>query len=375
MRKTHFYSQPESLHLLMNALDCLQNLGRDEESHSSILVLALLEIWEVHIRPIYRAVLFGFDEVHELCEEIIAPLFLDPNWFQSLNKMSIKIISLLLSTTVSEAYEDLDDTGTKIGNPDAWPIVQEDITIQSLLQKAFVLDESSLEAHNGIVCAVQLNDDLSLLPKCVDSFDSMFLRQSFSLPFSRTFTANEYQVSFIESATRRLGEIAEGPNVNREYLDDLVSLGRGWGFDKGYILTQFLLDMYELGKDDLVDDLFNSITRLIDVDMFLDHGIAIVCVRLSTALSILKREKQCRGILAMLDADTCEWVREQAKTTVVDNPDIVVTDEYGQLISLESTQALILRMKRMSAVNRIDAYALSVMCETLLKAVDHLEGV
>ena len=107
--------------------------------------------------------------------------------------------------------------------------------------------------------------------------------------------------------------------------------------------------------------------------MFLDHGIAIVCVRLSTALSILKKAKQCRGILAMLDADTCEWVREQARTTRAQKPDIVAINEEGSLISLDNTQALILRMKRMSSVNRIDAYALSVMCETLLKAVDYLE--
>ena len=176
----------------------------------------------------------------------------------------------------------------------------------------------------------------------------------------------------MEIVTRRQGEVAEG-TVNREHLDDIVLLGRSWGMDKGHVLTQFLLVMYELGKDDDVEDLFNSVTRLLDVDMFLDHGIAIVCVRLSTALSILKKAKQCRGILAMLDADTCEWVREQARTTRAQKPDIVAINEEGSLISLDNTQALILRMKRMSSVNRIDAYALSVMCETLLKAVDYLE--
>ena len=320
----------------------------------------------------------------------------------------MKILALLLSTTDSDPYEDLDENcvgqggslGTGVGNgngigssgsnsssdsgkvssnsddQEAWPKLQEDITIKALFQNSYTLDESSLEAHNGIVCAVQLNDDLSLLPLCIDSFDSTFLRQSLSLKvMTRSFTADEHQISFIESSIRQQCEIhIDGQGVAREDLDDIVSLGRLWGLDKGYVLTQFLLVMYEMGKDDDVEELFNSITRLLDVDMFLDHGIAIVCVRLCTALSILKKVKQCRSILAMLDADTCEWVREQARMTSMENPDIVVTDEDGRLISLDNTHALILRMKRMSTVNRIDAYALSVMCETLLKAMDYLEG-
>ncbi len=286
----------------------------------------------------------------------------------------MKIIALLLSTTDSEPYEELDEANrVNSDDPKLWPKLEEDITIRGLTQRAMTLDETSLEAHNAIICAIQLNDDLSLLPMCVNSFDTLFLRQAFSLSFPRTYTANEYQITFMETATRHQGELAEG-TVNREYLDDIVTLGRSWGMDKGHVLTQFLLVMYELGKDDHVEDLFNSITRLIDVDMFLDNGIAIVCVRLSTALTVLKKAKQCRGILAMLDADTCEWVREQARTTRAQNPDIVVIDEEGRLISLDNTQALILRMKRMSAVNRIDAYALSVMCETLLKAMDYLES-
>lgn len=278
--------------------------------------------------------------------------------------------------TSSEAYEDIDEvSGHNEVDSHVWPKLQEDITIQGLYQKSFELDASSLDAHRGIVCAVKLNDDFSLLPKCLGGFDSLFLRHSFATPFPRSFKVNQYQQSFIESAIKRQGEITEGPTVSHEDLDDLIQLGRLWGLDKGHILTQFLIVMYELGRDDFVEDFFNSVTRLLDIEMFLAHGIAIVCVRLSTALSVLRKAKQCRSILALLDADTCEWVREQARTTCAENPDIVVTQEDGTLIPLESTHGLILRMKRMSSVNRIDAYALSVMCETLLKAMDFVENV
>jgi hypothetical protein len=369
--------QPQSIHLLDSILATLQNIGRDEESYSSLLAGALLEIWQTYIRPIYRALLFGFHEVDELCEDVVSPLLLDPIWIRKLNKTSMNIIMLLLSTTENESYDEIDDLSGEEDDdkeePCIWPKLREDIIIKSLFDKAITLDPSSLEVHHGIICAIQLNDDLSLLPNCVDSFDSLFLKQSLGTSFSRSFRMNEDQQVFVESAIRLQAELAQGPTVNRDYLDDLVTLGRIWGLDKGHILTQFLIVMYEFGKDDIVEDFINSVTRLLDVEMFLDQGIPIVCVRLNTALNVLKKAKQCRGIIAMLDADTCEWVREQAKTTTLDNPDIVVTNEDGTLISLDSTHALILRMKRMSAVNRIDAYALFTLCETLLQAMNTIQ--
>ena len=357
---------------MKDAFASLQNIGKDENKYSLLLASALLEIWQVHIRPIYRAILHGFEEVHEVYEEVISPLCLDPDWLQSLNRMSMKIISLLLTTTDSESYEEANEfSGCELKGQ--WPTIGSDLILEGLMLKPFSLEESSLETHRGILCAIHLNDDLSLLPMCVDSFESLFMRESFTLQYSRSYSANEYQLSFVDSSIKRLGDLAEGTNINREYLDDIVALGRSWGLEKSSILTKFLLTMYELGKDDLIEDLFNSITRLVDVDMFLDNGIAIVCVRLSAALSFLKKVKRCRSILAMLDADTCEWVREQARVTRASNPGILVFDDVGNLISLDSTLSLILRMKRMSAVNRIDAYALSVMCETLLKAMEYLE--
>jgi hypothetical protein len=366
--------QPESIHLLDDILATLQNIGRDEELYSSLLAAALLEIWQTHIRPIYRALLFGFHEVDEVCEDVVAPLLLDPIWICKLNKTSMNIIMLLLSTTDNESYDEIDDMSGEEDDDEYWPKLREDIIIKSLFDKAITLDTSSLEAHHGIICAVQLNDDLTLLPNCIDSFDSLFLKQSLGTSFPRSFRMNEDQQIFVESAIRQQAELAQGPTVNRDSLDDLVTLGRLWGLDKGHILTQFLIIMYEFGKDDIVEDFFNSVTRLLDVEMFLDQGIKIICVRLNTALNVLKKAKQCRGIIALLDADTCEWVREQAKTTALDNPDIVVTNEDGTLISLDSTHALILRMKRMSAVNRIDAYALFTMCETLLQAMNTIQS-
>jgi hypothetical protein len=291
-----------------------------------------------------------------------------------LNKISLEVIALLASTVDNASYQIRDEAPTGM-DLQAWPkLTEDDVVIQTLMNKTVALNESSLDAHKSVICAVQLNDDLSMLPMCIDSYDMMFLRQSLGLPYSPTFTPNEYQLAFIDSALRHQAAIAEGPAISHSYLDEVVSLGRSWGLMKSQILTQFFLVMYEYAKDEMVDDLVNSSTRLIDVAKFMDEGIPIVCVRLYAAISTLKRAKQCRSILAMLDADTCEWVKEQADTTIKENPDIIITDEDGRLMSLDNTYALILRMRRMSSVNRIDAYALGIMCETLLKAMEQYDG-
>ena len=95
----------------------------------------LLEIWQTHIRPIYRALLFGFDEVHELGEETISPLFQDPFWFRNLNNISTKILKLLVSTTSSEGSDEIEEVSVEDSH--IWPKLQEDITIQALHQKSF----------------------------------------------------------------------------------------------------------------------------------------------------------------------------------------------------------------------------------------------
>lgn len=140
------------------------------------------------------------------------------------------------------------------------------------------------------------------------------------------------------------------------------------------MLTEFLLVMYELGKDNMIQHLITS-TRLIEVERFEEGGMLIACVRLEAALSTLKKVKQCRSILAMLDADTCEWVKEQAEISTIENSKSICTHrDDGELIPLASTQELILRVKRVSSANRIDVNALSVMCETLLQAVEVFES-
>ena len=326
------------------------------------------EIWNNYLRPIYRGVLFGFHEAHEICEDIISPLCGDPIWFASLNKLSTELIVLLRSTVdgLSIEYEEnAEENGDKV-----WPPLQKDIILENLMRRSGKLDDSSLEIHSAIVCAIQLTSSMESLTTCFPTLDILFLRESFTEHQHLSLVPNDEQSLFIDTALKMKVDRFVDSTVSYADLDDIVTLGRAWGMEKSKILTEFILVMYEVGKDDLIQHLVSS-TRLIEIERFSEGGMLIACVRLEAALATLKKAKQCRSILAMLDANTCEWVKEQAEINMIEKPEAIYThDSNGKLISLVYTQDLILRIKRISPANRIDANALSVMCETLLQAAE-----
>ena len=324
------------------------------------------EIWNNHLRPVYRGALFGFHEVDEICEEVISPLCDDPNWLHTLNRLAIVLIGLLRSTVDVgiASYENQPERE----NLNFWPPLQKDTILDSHVKRADKLDDSSLETHGAIICALQLTDDFSTLQMCFPTLETLFLRESLIDHQPLSLHPNEYQTAFIEDALRRKAVLFEAHVVNYDDLDDLVTLGRAWGVDKSSALTEFLIIMHEVGKDHMVQHLMTS-TRLIEIERFQEGGMAIACVRLDAALVALKQSKECRGILAMLDADTCEWVKEQAEISKDNRSGKVFTHGADdKLIPLDNTHELILRIKRMSSANRIDAAALSTMCDTLLKA-------
>eukprot|EP00557_Chaetoceros_sp_GSL56_P001979 CAMPEP_0176495180 /NCGR_PEP_ID=MMETSP0200_2-20121128/10511_1 /TAXON_ID=947934 /ORGANISM="Chaetoceros sp., Strain GSL56" /LENGTH=159 /DNA_ID=CAMNT_0017893025 /DNA_START=59 /DNA_END=538 /DNA_ORIENTATION=+ len=152
-----------------------------------------------------------------------------------------------------------------------------------------------------------------------------------------TLQPNEAQSSFLNNALRRKAFLFDGNSLNYDDLDDITTLARAWGMDKSYVLTEFLIVMYEQGKDDCVQHLITS-TRLIEIERFQDVCMSIACVRLDAALTMLKRAKKYRNILSMLDADTCEWVKEQSEIVKKQRPGLIASHrEDGKLISLENT--------------------------------------
>jgi hypothetical protein len=76
----------------------------------------------------------------------------------------------------------------------------------------------------------------------------------------------------------------------------------------------------------------------------------------------------------MLDADTCQWVREEADKALEDDPDLIITEIDGKLLPMEITHGLILQMMRMTVMNQSQTHALSIMSGTLLKALEQHDG-
>jgi len=369
--------EPKSLHLLKDAVSSLRSLAMDMEgdSYVNLLVAVIIEVWQGHLRPVYRAILFGFDDVPEISEQVMEPLCLDVSWFHSLIKISLGIIDIFERAISGELFnaDDVipDDTGY---NSQEWPPLQEDVAIQNYLTRIRSISKSSIAMHKGVLLAMQLSEDLSMLPMCAPELESLFLKVSFYQEFHPSFATNEYQHEFITNALKQHATNATGPTIHHNDIDSIIALGRTWGLDKGQILTKFVLIMYEIEKDDIVEDFVCSTERLLDMSSFITGGIELSCVRLNAAVMVLKKTKHHRSLLAMLDADTCQWVKEKAETVLEERPELQEIGRNGKLPSLERTNALILQMVRMTVSNQRETHALNIMSGTLLKALEQFDN-
>ena len=139
--------------------------------------------------------------------------------------------------------------------------------------------------------------------------------------------------------------------------------------NKGQMFTQFVILVYEVGKDDMVEDMLNTTKRVLDMPTFIAGGILLSCVRLNTAVMIYKKSKHHRSFLAMLDADTCQWVKEEAEKAIAEKPELRDIGRDGKVPSIAKTNAFILQMIRMTVLNQSQTHALSIMSGTLLKAL------
>ena len=128
--------------------------------------------------------------------------------------------------------------------------------------------------------------------------------------------------------------------------------------------------MYELGKDNEVEEMVVTTKRILDMPSFIKGGGVILSfVRLNAAVVLLKRSKHHRSLLAMLDADTCQWVQEEAEKAMGEKPELREIGRNGKLPSVKKTNAVILQMMRITVLNQSQKHALSIMSGMLLMAL------
>lgn len=349
-----------------NELNYLEDAAHTILSGKGVEAAAVtLEIWQTRIRPVFRGLLFGFDDVTELTEEIVSPLCEDDQWLQGLATVATKILSLLSRKSDSSPRKSVPNLKDQ-----QFPIVAKDIILESLITKLHPIDDTSLDLHLGVIQIIKItpsyHDLLNFLPE--DS--EPFLHHSIFIPMLNPALSHDASdhLHFLTEALRYKAEAEKGPIIDCFDEDEIRILSRTWGFCPKIIRSNYLLQMYSVKKDTMVDDLFSSSLNIIDFQVFLQGGFDIACLRLHKTLSSLQKVRKFRGIIGMLDADTCQWIKERSKR--------LGNQDYGE-ISLAATYIFILKLMKLSIGGEQDprdkAQALSILSGMLLNAMKDIE--
>jgi hypothetical protein len=367
--------QPSEITILDDCLDALRAI-EDGERVAPLQAGVMLEVWQSAVRPLYRAIFFGLDDVHELDREEVSPLLEEELYLKQLGHRSLALLNLFSAKYSSEGKSSIDwSSASADDDSTGWPRVREDFILKEVVSRVQPIDRKTVDMHRVIVCGTLLSGDLQALSECVPDIYSAFLPMSLFDPVgggeATASEVSEKQMDFLEHAViSRAREMQRSTFSDRLDLGEIEVLASLWNVDLRDVRTMFLLVMYELGKDSLVDQqLTMSTERNMDLDRLLQDGIGIACRRLNRVLNG-NRSPQIRGIIGLLDADTCEFVREEA---AVSEP--LVAEEKDVEVSLASTHLLVLRLLSVASTtgdkqNLVKIHSLSILSGTLMKAME-----
>lgn len=367
--------KPSNLELLYACAEALTNMNEDA-SYKAIAGAVRLEVWQTCIRPFFRALFFGFHDVHNLLEESIGPLFLDRDWLRSFGEISLELLSLLYRSCWGDSRILKIQADAYVESSGTWPPVKEDIILKRLVESTRGPDSSALDLHRAIVCGFMVSENYESLAVCINGFYDAFLPSSISDPSTCSGGDAEMQIDFLEQASiSQASRLTKEAVLDHFDLGEIETLAQLWGIEVRDVRTIFLLAMYELGYDTVVDTLVTKSAQKIDLSRFVEDGLGIVCRRLNRVLNV-NRSPQVRKIMGLLDADTCEWLREHAELSVslIDEG----TDASGE-IPLKITHQFTLRILGFSSAmgaKTLSAkiHSLSILCGTLMKALEALDS-
>jgi hypothetical protein len=363
---------PADLELLRNALVCVEALELVESSLALALALAL-DVWQACVSPVYKAQLVGFDDVHELSEEVFAPLFYDEEWLDGLGRIALRFLHTLRNAWPTEGTSVLD-----MGKVESisWPPVRADHILRSLVERANRVDPTALNIHTAAVITLLISRDSESLVRCIPGIYDCFDAGSLSLPMVQS--SEELQphwFSFIEDAVLSKARLYEGAQLESVSLGEIETLCKIWGFDVNDAHTLFLLAMYEVGKDRLVDELLSRGPTSMNTQRFVEGGVDIACRRIHAFLSGKEMQSEAmRETLGMLDAELCEWIKTRARMSLPSTPVLHAFVSVGQ------THLFALRLLSLSASSdvetslRVKIHSMVVLSGTLVKVLEIRNG-
>jgi hypothetical protein len=332
-----------------------------------------LELWQSHLCPVFRAHLFGFRDVQELSEDIVAPLIQNRNWLCDIGRITLQILAILKVSPTANGRNTIFDNLLLGKSTRTWPPITEDPILKRLMEKIRPIEPSALDAHSVIVCAILVSNDIDQLMQCVPSIDDCFIPQCLFHSIMTTSNVREIQKSYLDNAIFDLARDFSKPVLDMFELGEIQTLAELWNFDLQSIHTLFMLAIYEYGKDRVVDELLTKASSKLVVHHFVETGVDIACRRLNYIIHggrLYASGKQ--DILSLLDADTCEWIKRRAldSRSLVQHPDLSVP--------IASTHLFIMRLLSLSSGSNVDAalrpriHSLVVLSGLLVKALAKL---
>ncbi|KAL7551043.1 hypothetical protein ACHAWF_014247, partial [Thalassiosira exigua] len=357
---------PEHLHLLKHALSALQNVVDRVQIFS---LATVVEIYQAQIRPVCRAMLFGFGG-HELSEEVVSPLIQDGTWSQGFIACAKRILTMIIECDNKVPPANPIDS---LASGDLWPPLRECSVLNILATKHREVQLSSVELHHTVMFAFEMTHTVNSLKSIVPSFGNLFLVGTIYCELPPMPRGSTQQKSLLDKAI-----VNHAENTNRPVVDnfadllDLELFAKSLGITANFVRTHYLIEMIRLGKDASIDDLLGASGSSLEKSTFAEQVVRIICARLHATVTSLKKTKNYRGILSLLDADASRWVREEASKCPPSQR------KKHAMASLITTHSMVMRIKNMfsgsideSISAKIDA--LCLMSETLLKAVQTQE--
>eukprot|EP00529_Nitzschia_sp_RCC80_P002672 CAMPEP_0113446134 /NCGR_PEP_ID=MMETSP0014_2-20120614/3546_1 /TAXON_ID=2857 /ORGANISM="Nitzschia sp." /LENGTH=1707 /DNA_ID=CAMNT_0000337209 /DNA_START=52 /DNA_END=5175 /DNA_ORIENTATION=- /assembly_acc=CAM_ASM_000159 len=366
---------PSDLKLLRDSISALEAI--EVEGNLPLAFAMRLELWQSHIRPIYRAVVSGFHGVPEVSPEVLEPLIQDSTWIDEFSKISAEILQMVADVNAQQDDRNISQWVALVDNDDStWPPVRECFLLQRYVKKNKPLSPSSLTSHQGVIYALRIANETSLDPTgCIPSFYDLFTRSSlFSDVDVGGEDTEEAQHRFMQESIVHLAKNYHGPSLESlaSALGDINVLTRLWEFDASNINTLFLLAMYEYGKDAAVDDLLTKSASVINVSFFVDEGLDIIVRRIHYILNV-NPQPEIRNIIPALDADVCSWVEEKATES-----EPLSNAKAG--VKIGSTHLFGLRLLSLAASAdvskqvRIQIHSLIVLSGTIVKMLETSPG-
>lgn len=259
---------PRYLNVLDGVLVALKALESSPDFRS-LAIAVRLEVWQSFC-PVYRAHLFGFDDVQQFSEEVLGPLLHNNEWLTSFGRISLQVLNMLTGIVWDENMNVFQPKLKRGGENAAWPPVKTDFLLKRLVDKVRKIDKSSLDAHIVVVCGLLVSNDIETLVQCVPAIYECFLPLALFNPVTLCTSASTVQGAFLEDSVVIRAQSYSGPSMDRFALGEIENLISIWEFDIKDFHTLFLRTMYELGKDRIVDELLTKSSSRIHVHRFVD---------------------------------------------------------------------------------------------------------